>query len=72
MHQLPNKLPERLWDCSFTEVGSGVLVFASTTQDISTLRPGDSVTVSGKIIRVNFGSVSLEEAIVRDDRVSFP
>ena len=72
MHQLPNKLPERLWEHSFIEVGSGALVFATTAQDISTLRPGDWVTVSGRIIRINFGSVSLEEAIVCDDRVSFP
>ena len=71
VYQLPNKLSEGLWDYSFTEVGSGALVFASTAQDISGLRPADSVSVSGTISHVSLlGSVSLEEAIVRCDEVS--
>jgi hypothetical protein len=71
VYQLPSKFSGGLWDCSFTEVGSGALVFASTAQDISALRPGDLVTVSGRISHVSpLQSVSLEEAIVRGDHVS--
>jgi hypothetical protein len=70
VHDLPSKLPGGAWFCSFREVGSGTLVTASTIRDVSTLRPGDSVTVSGKISRVSqLESVSLEDAIVRDDNV---
>jgi hypothetical protein len=71
VYQLPSKLSGGHWDCSFTEDGSGALVFTSTAQDISMLRLGDSVTVSGRISHVSpLESVSLEEAIVRGDHVS--
>lgn len=66
VHGLPSKLSGGLWHCSFKEVGSGTLVMASTVQDVSTIRPGDSVTVSGRISDVSqLESVSLEDAIVR-------
>jgi hypothetical protein len=46
---------------------------ASTVQDVSTLRPSDSVTVSGKISDVSLlESVSLEDATVRGENVPFP
>ena len=47
VHAHPSKLPEGFWHCSFKEVGSDTLVFALTLQDVSSLRIGDSVTVSG-------------------------
>lgn len=63
---LPSKLSGGSWNCCFKEVGSGTLIMASTSRDISTLRPGDSVTVSGRISRVSLlETVSLEDAIVR-------
>jgi hypothetical protein len=72
---LPSKLSEGLWHCMFREVGSGTAVAAWTFRDVSTLRHGDSVTVSGRIRDVRQGyleSVSLEDAIVRGDNVSGP
>ena len=73
VHNVPSKLPGGRWFCSFREVGSGILVMASTVRDVSTLRPGDSVTVSGRISDVSkLESVSLEDAIVRGDNVPFP
>jgi hypothetical protein len=73
VHDLPSKLSGGGWFCSFREVGSGTLVAASTVQDVSTLRPGDSVTISGRISDVSpLTSVSLEDAIVRGDNVPFP
>jgi pyrimidine deaminase RibD-like protein len=70
---LPSKLSESLWHCTFKEVGSGTLVMAVTVRDVSTLRPGDSVTVSGRISAVSqLKSVSLEDAIVRGDNVLLP
>lgn len=73
VHDLPHKLFEGRWYCSFTEAGSDTLVWASTVQDVSRLRPGDSVTVSGRITTVSqLGYVSLEDAIIRGDNVSFP
>jgi hypothetical protein len=43
---------------------------ASTIQDISALRPGYLVTVSGRISDVSpLESVSLEDAIIRGDHV---
>lgn len=63
--ELPSRRTNGSWHCSFKEAGSGTLIFASTTQDISTYRPGDSVTVSGRIGRVSLlNSVSLEDATV--------
>ena len=70
---LPSRLSEGLWLCGLKEVGSGTLVLAITVQDASTLRPGDSVTVSGRIRSVSqHGSVSLEDAIVLGENVPFP
>ena len=70
---LPKKLPGGLWSCSFKEVGSGSLVWAETKQDISNLRRGNLVTVTGRISRVSeLGSVSLEEAILHGDNVPSP
>ena len=72
VYDLPSKLSGELWHCSFKEAGSDTLVLASTVQDVSTLRPGDSVTVSGRIRDVSqVGSVSLKDAIVRGENVPF-
>ena len=66
VHNLPSKLSGGRWFCSFREVGSGNLVMANTVQDISTLRPGDSVTVSGRICDVSqLEYVSLQDAIIQ-------
>jgi class 3 adenylate cyclase len=73
VHGLPSKLSGGGWFCSLREVGSGTLVMASTVQDVSTLRPGDSVTISGRISHVSqLEDVSLEDAILRGDNVPFP
>jgi hypothetical protein len=65
VHDLPRKLSGELLHCSFREVGSGTLVMASTIQDVSALRTGYSVTVSGRISDVSLlESVSLEDAII--------
>lgn len=70
VEDLPSKLSGRLWNCSFREVGSDTLVHANTVQDISMLRPGDSVTVSGRISAVSqIKYISLEDAIIRGDNV---
>jgi pyrimidine deaminase RibD-like protein len=70
VNALPTKPSEPFWHCSFQEVGSGTLVFASTVQNVSSLRIGDSVTVSGKISRVSLQEyVSLEDAVVRGEQV---
>ena len=50
---LPSKLPGGIWHCMFKEVGSGTVVTAFTDQDVSMLRQGDSVTVSGRIRSVS-------------------
>ena len=73
VYDLPSKLPGGHWHCTFKEVGSDTIVFATTVQDVSTLRPGDSVTVSGRIRDVSLlESVSLGDAILRGDNVPFP
>ena len=70
VHALPSKLSEGSWFCSLKEVGSGTRVMAVTVQDVSMLRPGDSVTVSGRIRDVSIlEDVSLEDAILRGDNV---
>jgi hypothetical protein len=72
VHDLPSKLPSGSWHCTFREVGSGNVVFAITAEDFSALRPGDSVTVSGRIREVSqLEYVSLEDAVLRGDIVSF-
>ena len=73
VYDLPRKLSGGRWFCSLREVGSGILVMASTVRDVSMLRAGDSVTVSGRISRVSqLESVSLEDAILRGDNVPCP
>jgi len=73
VHSLPSKLPGGSWFCGLKEVGSGTPVMAVTVQDVSTLRPGDSVTVSGRIKDVSIlEDVSLEDAILRGDNVPSP
>jgi hypothetical protein len=73
VHDLPRNPSGGRWHCIFKEVGSGALVMATTVQDISTLRPGDSVTVSGKIADVSrLEFVILQDAIVQGDNVPFP
>ena len=73
VYDLPSKLPGGYWHCSFKEGCSGTLVLVSTVRDISTLRPGDWVTINGRITRVSqLKTVSLEDAIVRGDNVPFP
>jgi hypothetical protein len=68
VNSLPSKLPKDRWFCPFKEIGSDTLVMACTAQDVSALRPGDSVTVSGRISDVApFGSVSLDDAVVVRD-----
>jgi class 3 adenylate cyclase len=72
VHSLPSKLSGERWFCVFREVGSGTVVMATTVQDVSALRHGDSVTVSGRISDVSIlEDVSLEDAILRGDNVSF-
>jgi hypothetical protein len=73
VHPLPSKLPGGSWFCSLKEVGSGTPVMAVTVQDVSTLRTGDSVTVSGRIRDVSIlEDVSLEDTILRGDNVPSP
>jgi class 3 adenylate cyclase len=70
---LPSKLSGGGWQCSLKEVGSDILVMASTTQDVSKLRPGDSVTVSGRISEVwQALPVGLEDAILQGENVPSP
>jgi hypothetical protein len=65
---LPSKLPSGAWFCGFLEVGSATIVSASTGQDVSALRRGDSVTVSGKISEVSrLGSIHLQNATIVGD-----
>jgi pyrimidine deaminase RibD-like protein len=67
---LPSIVSEGVWHCVFTEVGSGALVMASTAQDLSRLRNGDAVTVSGRIREVTrLEYVGLEDAVVQSDTV---
>jgi hypothetical protein len=62
---LPSKLPSGAWFCGFLEVGSAAIVSASTVQDVSALRRGDSVTISGKINDVSrLDSVHLHDATI--------
>ena len=73
VEDLPTKLSGGRWRCSFMEVGSDTLVWANTAQDISMLRPGDSVTVSGRISAVSqIKYISLEDASIRGDNVPLP
>jgi hypothetical protein len=70
-----DKLPQKgaeVWNCTLWEIGSGTCVLAYTVQDISALRRGKSVTVSGRISDVNAMVVTLEDATIRVDNVSFP
>jgi hypothetical protein len=70
VHDLPSKLSGGSWFCSLKEVGSGTRLMAVTVQDISTLRAGDSVTVSGRIRDVSIlEDVSLEDAVFLSDTV---
>ena len=70
---LPSKLSGGGWQCSLKEVGSDILVMASTVQDVSKLRPGDSVTVSGRISEVwQALPVGLEDAILQGENVPSP
>ena len=70
---LPSKLSGGGWQCSLKEVGSDILVMASTAQDVSKLRPGDSVTVSGRISEVwQALPVGLEDAILQGENVPSP
>ena len=72
VHDLPSKRSED-WFCVFEEVGSGPIVAASTIQDLSALRIGDSATVSGRISDVSpLASVMLEDATVRGEHVPLP
>lgn len=69
---LPSKLTGGGWLCSLKEVGSDTMVYATTPQDISALRPGDSVSVSGRIRDVKrFLGVTLEDVILRGENVPF-
>jgi hypothetical protein len=70
---LPSRLSRGLWFCSLAEVDSSTLVMATTPRDVSSLRPGDPVTVTGRIKDVSLlASVSLEDATLRSDDVPFP
>jgi len=65
---LPSKLSSDAWFCSFLEVGSAIIVTASTIQDVSALRRGDAVIVSGKISDVSrLDYVHLADATVLGD-----
>jgi class 3 adenylate cyclase len=73
VHALPSKLSKRHWFCSFEEIDSDTHVMAVTNQDVSTLRPGNLMTVSGRISDVSeLESVSLEDAILQGDNVPYP
>jgi nucleoside phosphorylase len=72
VHDRPSKLSGGGWFCIFREVGSGTIFGASTVQDLSNSRLGDSVTVIGRISHVNCLIVTLEDAIVRGDNVPSP
>lgn len=72
VYDYPSRSAE-LWICQFKEVGSGILIIAITVQDASTLRPGDSVIVNGRIKNVSrLRSITLEDAIVRGENIPFP
>jgi pyrimidine deaminase RibD-like protein len=71
VYGLPSNLSGGLWYCSFKEVGSGAFVFVTTFQDISQLRPGDSVTICGRIRDVSrLEDVTLENAIIAGENAS--
>jgi adenylate cyclase len=73
VHALPSQLSGGSWFCSLKEIGFGTRVMAVTVQDISTLRAGDSVTVSGRIRDVSIlEDVSLEDAVFLSDTVPLP
>jgi len=72
VHDLPGKLSGGGWSCLFKEVGTGIILSASTVQELSKLRPGDSVTVSGRISCVGrLDYLILEDAVVRGEHVPF-
>lgn len=65
---LPRKLTQDAWFSSFKETGSDARIMVTTAQDLSALRRGDSVIVSGRISDVSqLGSVILADATVRGD-----
>lgn len=73
VHTLPTRSRGGGWFCMFREASSGPLVAASTVQDLSALRLGDSVTVTGRISDVSpLGSVMLDGAIIRGENLSSP
>jgi TIR domain len=73
VHGLPSESSKGYWHCSLREVGTSTPIYASTVQDISMLRHGGSVTVSGRIREVTLlDYVSLEDAIVRGSNVPLP
>jgi hypothetical protein len=70
VHNLPSKR-SRDWFCIFREVGSGPIVAASTVQDLSALRLGDSALVTGRISDVSLVESVILEDVVRGDNVPF-
>jgi nucleoside phosphorylase len=67
VYDLPDGRPGGRWNCNFEEVGSGALIFASTSQDLSALRRGDLVAVSGNISGVSMMRyISLDDANIRN------
>ena len=73
VHSLPNARSGGGWSCMFSEVGSGHIVGVHTAQDLSALRLGDSVSVTGRISDVSpLKSVILDDAIVRGENVTLP
>ena len=70
MHDLPSIMSEGIWHCVFKEIDSGALVMATTAQDLSRLRNGDTVTVSGRIREVSqLEYVGLQDTVVQSDNV---
>ena len=68
--ELPSKLPGEHWFCSLKEVDSGTTLHAITIQDVSMLRIGDTVMVSGRISEVSqLEFVMLNDADVQSDDV---
>jgi len=63
--ELPNQHSNGEWALVLKENNTDTLIFVTTEQDVSTLRPGDQIGVTGRISRVSINnSVSLEDASI--------
>ena len=62
---LPSKIGTDTWSVAVDEEGSDAVIYAITVLDASSLRPGDRVTVSGKISNISGQWVSVDSATIR-------